>query len=125
MAGIIATENNGICAQTQLFVNWLMALTCPQNATSPMPWALFTADAIAPVGDCRFTAWQQSHRGQILPALAGAMSGSGGATSCGGLAQCAAWAVEQRTGCLHCSVPTQNHERVLQLSPHGETTVPL
>ena len=48
---------------------------------SPMPWVLFSTDVIAPVGDCHFTAWQQSYLGQILPTLAEAMSGVGGAMS--------------------------------------------
>ena len=81
VAGVTAAENNSVRAQAQPFVNWLMVLTHPQNATSPMPWVLFTADVIAPLGDHCFMAWQQLCLGQILPGPAGATSGVGGATS--------------------------------------------
>ena len=74
-------ENDGVRAQAQPFVDWLMVLTHPQNAMSPTPWVLFMVDVLAPVGDCRVTAWQQSYLGQILPVLAGATSGVGGTTS--------------------------------------------
>ena len=81
VAGVTAVENDRTRTQAQDFVDWLMALTYPCNATSPTPWVLFTTDMTAPVGDQRFMAWCQACLGQMLPSLAGATSGVGGTMS--------------------------------------------
>ena len=49
VAGFTAAESDGVRAQAQPFVEWLMVLTHPQNTTSPTAWALFMADVMAPV----------------------------------------------------------------------------